>query len=258
MSSAGSARAWRLLRKPWNDFDPQGCGSGGQLLEIAALASRKGVSCYLRGVTAEANAVPDALLGKVVNLLAPTEPGDAEAPSEEHADEAVDMKMYQGFPLESLAEVREADFIRHGVAFDLILCSWTLFHLCDPLGTLEQLGGCLGPEGLLLANGAYLHIEAAGHAAGSVGAFEAFCARLAPALQCCVEGEDVQFFEEEPSDEQGLGDFQGGFEISLSLSGNASTMLSEHCAFTGEVLGQAWHLASGPQYLVAAYRLRDS
>ncbi|CAE7211479.1 unnamed protein product, partial [Symbiodinium sp. CCMP2592] len=97
-----------------------GCGSGGQLLEIYALAQRQGVPVYLRGVTAETNPVPDQLRDKVVNLLAPPE----KVVEEPLADDLVDMKLFQGFPLENLKEVDAADFIREGIEFDLILCSW--------------------------------------------------------------------------------------------------------------------------------------
>eukprot|EP00439_Symbiodinium_sp_Y106_P075747 s2723_g15.t1 len=207
-----------------------GCGSGGQLLEIYALAQREGAPVYLRGVTAETNAVPDQLRDKVVNLLAPPE-------KDPPADDPVDLKLFQGFPLENLKEVDTADFIREGIEFDLILCSWTLFHLCDPLGTLEQLYRCLAPEGLLLANGAYMHFEAPGNEEGSIPAFEAFCARLAPELQLCVEGEPVCYFAEDPDDEWGAGEYRGGFALSLAWrrgSATAPAGLSEHCLFTGQ------------------------
>ena len=44
---------------------------------------------------------------------------------------------------------------RRGRRFDVMFCSWTLFHLADPLGTLMQLRQLLAPEGAVS--------EAAGH-----------------------------------------------------------------------------------------------
>ncbi|CAE7863714.1 Slc24a1 [Symbiodinium microadriaticum] len=106
-----------------------------------------------------------------------------------------------------------------------------------------------------------MHFEAPGNEEGSIPAFEAFCARLAPELQLCVEGEPVCYVAEDPDDEWGAGDYRGGFRLSLAWrrgSATAPARLSDHCAFTGEVLDKVWCLASGQQYLVASYRLRDA
>ena len=89
--------------------------------------------------------------------------------------------------LEDLAILDGADFIHEGCYFDLILCSWTLFHLCDPLGTLLQLRGLLEPDGVLLANGVWFHVETpaggpAGLETGSAGAMKQLLDRFFPML----------------------------------------------------------------------------
>ena len=43
--------------------------------------------------------------------------------------------------------------------FDLIVCSWTLRHCADPLGTLEQYANLLRVGGVLLANQLWLPFE---------------------------------------------------------------------------------------------------
>merc|ERR1712054_189692 len=77
---------------------------------------------------------------------------------EVEGDENAPLKIYQEFPLEDLKVCHEADFVGGRVLFDLIVGSWTMLHLADPLGTLVQLYSMLAPAGILLVNFCYAHI----------------------------------------------------------------------------------------------------
>ena len=69
---------------------------------------------------------------------------------------AHDVVLLQGFPIEDVLSCGAADFVQQGTRFDLIVCSWTLRHCADPLGTLEQLANLLHVGGVLLANQVWL------------------------------------------------------------------------------------------------------
>lgn len=202
-----------------------GCGSGGQLMDLASLVEVAGGAAYLRGVTAEVNAVPPRLAGRVVRLAASgasgpaagatcagsagvrstiTEAAGGEAMQEEAEGSVVDMRIYQDFPLEGLATTA-ADFVQQGMVFDLILCSWTLFHLCDPLGTVLQLRALLDPDGAILANGAYFYVEDTPYEAGSIAAMEHFFGMLSPEVEFETIGSPMLWITEDPDDEWAAG-----------------------------------------------------
>lgn len=68
-------------------------------------------------------------------------------------------KIYHQFPLEDICACSGADFVGAQQQFDLIVASWTMLHLADPMGTLVQLYTFLAPQGILLANFCYAHIS---------------------------------------------------------------------------------------------------
>lgn len=248
--------------KPLSVLDA-GCGSGGHLVQILKLASEHGVTVFLRGLTAEKNAVAPELTGCLEELPEADMSGDAE--------DAVDaplpaVRIYYSVPLEDLAVLHGLDFIRNGELFDLILCSWTLLHLCDPLGTLLQLRSLLHPEGILLSNGLWFHVKPSGSEVeeGSMEAMQQLLARLPPSLQHDFQGEDVRWVPVDPEDQWSDGEFQGGFKVSICWLGGsapAQEVVSDAATVasfvrTGDaVLDKLWHLESGPQYQVAAYEL---
>eukprot|EP00933_Yihiella_yeosuensis_P046914 TRINITY_DN42535_c0_g1_i1.p1 TRINITY_DN42535_c0_g1~~TRINITY_DN42535_c0_g1_i1.p1 ORF type:complete len:307 (-),score=59.33 TRINITY_DN42535_c0_g1_i1:16-936(-) len=236
-----------------------GCGSAGLLLQIAKMVEERGISAYLRGVTAERNEIQSELQGKVTSMHKDGSTQMSRVMSND--EQLVDLHVYQGFPLESLLEVMHADFVKENQLFDLILCSWTLFHLCDPLSTLLQLKAVLDPGGVMLANGAYFHVDCDGFEAGSVDAMKTFFKRISPDLKLCITGEPVRYVAEDPEDEWGSGEYMGGYQISLQWGGADSAPLmaaneaAEKCEFEDKLMDKVWHLASGPQYSVAAYRI---
>lgn len=162
---------------------------------------------------------------------------------------------------QDLVSCEAADFVRDGRRFDVIFCSWTLFHLADPLGTLMQLRQVLAPEGVLLVNGAYIHFEHPKHDLedqNTMDLFGLFCQQLAEhGLQCSVDGGPVQWIATSEDD----GEYQGGYDISLRWQGNGESWreveeaVMKICRFSGKVLDKVWYLTSGPQYQVASYHL---
>lgn len=210
------------------------------------------VPCYLRGLTAE------RILDRCAEELRPhVRSLDAES----SGSPGLEVKIYQGFPPEDLVSCEAADFVRDGRRFDVIFCSWTLFHLADPLGTLMQLRQVLAPEGVLLVNGAYIHFEHPKHDLedqNTMDLFGLFCQQLAEhGLQCSVDGGPVQWIATSEDD----GEYQGGYDISLRWQGNGESWreveeaVMKICRFSGKVLDKVWYLTSGPQYQVASYHL---
>lgn len=248
-----------------------GCGSAGLLAILQEEAENDGVRLYLRGVTAERSETPRRLKPYVVLLpaaAADDRSGGAQVVGASadlaEGEGGADIRIYQRFPLEHLATATAADFVEEGRPFDLILCSWTLFHLCDPLGALLQMRALLDRQGTLLVNGVYFHFEGASCEGGGVDAMKLFLAQLGPEVECDIQGEPVRWIPDDPSDksEWAAGDFRGGFQISLRWNGDGRPS-EDVCAevaglfqYTGRVVDKVWHLASGSQYSVAAYSLQ--
>jgi hypothetical protein len=57
-----------------------------------------------------------------------------------------DLKVYGNFECEHILKSK-ADFIQNSIKFDLIVASWTIFHLCDPFGCVIQLYELLSKNG---------------------------------------------------------------------------------------------------------------
>ncbi|CAK9048667.1 unnamed protein product [Durusdinium trenchii] len=233
-----------------------GCGCGGQLLELAHLAEARHSPALLRGLTAEQiqHRCAVKLQPRVISF-----PGGCK---NEVADaDLIDLLIYQGFPLEDIT-LADVDFVKEGQLFDLILCSWTLFHLCDPLGTLLQLRQFLDREGVMLVNGAYLHFELPSPPQNPepMDLFRRFCEELRSyGVETCVTGGPIRWLQGEGED----GDYVGGYEISMQWLGNEKRVseierrVFEICGFSSQaVLDKVWCLASGPQYCVSSYELR--
>merc|ERR1711988_404359 len=125
-----------------------GSGKGDFLVEVEQIATAEGLGVYLRGVTAGYECTETTVERGACCPYGDAEAGDANLP----------LKVYHQFPAEDIASCHEADFISEGRRFDLIVASWTMLHLADPLGTLVQLYGLLGHRGVLLVNFCYAHI----------------------------------------------------------------------------------------------------
>jgi len=246
-----------------------GCGSGGQLAEIAELMSKLSLPVYLRGVTAERSEVVPSLQAFAFELPLPSDTvtcsdngGQIDFAKQcisTTIGTSINARIYQGFPLEDIAVTGAADFIRERKQFDVILCSWTLFHLCDPLGTLLQLRCILDPDGILVANGAYFHFEGDGLEAGTVAAIKQFSSAMPSSLCCEIIGQDVKWVSEDPSDEWSPGEFHGGHTINLCWKGGGCKACEVDEAmcnlvdYTGKTLDRVWQLESGQQYAIASY-----
>eukprot|EP00435_Cladocopium_sp_Y103_P031413 s559_g7.t4 len=193
-----------------------GCGCGGQLLQILHTARERGVPCYLRGLTAE------RIMERCAEELRPHVKSF-------DASESVSGSSTEGLE-EDLVSCEAADFVHEGRLFDVIYCSWTLFHLADPLGTLMQLRQILAPQGVLLVNGAYLHFEDPKHDLedqNTMDLFGLFCQQLAEhGLQCSVEGGPVRWIATGEDD----GEYQGGYCISLRWHSSGESW-REGCTF---------------------------
>jgi hypothetical protein len=73
----------------------------------------------------------------------------------EFAQEGITLTLLEKIEIESIDKILKP-------GFDLIVSSWTLRHLVDPLGTIWRLYNLLNPNGLLLAEGFYLYLEGDG------------------------------------------------------------------------------------------------
>merc|ERR1719164_101421 len=116
-----------------------GAGSGGFMAQARDVCARHAIPARIVGTTADSR---EAQVGRSRRWDEPRDGGGGGG---------VELDHVCGFPLEDVARCGATAF---GAArrFDLIVCSWTLIHLADPLGTLEALGALLAPGGVLLAN----------------------------------------------------------------------------------------------------------
>eukprot|EP00729_Bicosta_minor_P015081 gene15081-26335_t len=138
-------------RASFNVLDA-GAGSGDFLLDAAGAAGAAGIRFYGRGVTAGKDTAPSEVQTSQAQPEATGNDGTHAANTA--ATPTDDAALLVVFPLEELHKCGpQVDFVRDNVKFDLIVCSWTLRHLCDPLGTLELLSEMLFPDGgVLLGN----------------------------------------------------------------------------------------------------------
>eukprot|EP00927_Polykrikos_kofoidii_P043283 TRINITY_DN37339_c0_g1_i1.p1 TRINITY_DN37339_c0_g1~~TRINITY_DN37339_c0_g1_i1.p1 ORF type:complete len:309 (-),score=58.23 TRINITY_DN37339_c0_g1_i1:209-1135(-) len=237
-----------------------GCASGGFLSALCDLTSELGATAYLRGVTA-GNETNERLknvthrvveTGKDVQLLhAVCRDCTDDTPRE---NDNVDVRLYQQCLVEKLL-VAEVDFIREGQTFDLIVCSWTLLHLCDPLGTLLQLRQLLADGGILLANEFFFHVEGHGVESGSREAMDVALTRFLPSLEYEVVGEPLRWVPKDPEDDSQWadGDYQGGYRSNLRWVAMTAEQPGATVTYTGEVVDRVWQLVSGAQRMLAAY-----
>ena len=135
--------------------------------EIHGIARRDTCSVTVRGVAVKVESVAKAhnvdriyLRGTTAGYELSEESlarGNCLKYGEAAASAATDepLRIWHQFPLEEIAEC-EVDFVEE--RFDIVVGSWTMLHLADPLGTLVQLYSLLAPQGLLLLNFCYAHI----------------------------------------------------------------------------------------------------
>merc|ERR1719152_762364 len=119
-----------------------GAGSGGFMARARDVCARHGIPARIVGTTADSR---KAQVGH-------SRRWDEPLPGGGGGDRGgVELDHVCGFPLEDVARCGATAFGARR-RFDLIVCSWTLIHLADPLGTLEALCALLAPGGVLLAN----------------------------------------------------------------------------------------------------------
>lgn len=138
-----------------------GCGSGGFLSIVASQAATEaGLVLTARGLTGgrESCAVEHATPCNVAECDGDWRDQSSAVRCTGSVDEkrAHDILLLQRFPIEDVLSCGAADFVQQGQTFDLIVCSWTLRHCADPLGTLEQLANLLRVGGVILANQLWL------------------------------------------------------------------------------------------------------
>merc|ERR1719263_326896 len=195
-----------------------GAGSGGFMAQARDVCARHAIPARIVGTTADSR---EAQVGRSRRW---DEPRDGDGGG------GVELDHVCGFPLEDVARCGATAF---GAArrFDLIVCSWTLIHLADPLGTLEALCALPAPGGAPL---------------------EAFagCCRAA-GLELTVEGAELTY-----DDERG---FERGYYTAVRYvrPKRGAGAPRFRLAHTGE-LGRLHVLASGAQYSVAKYAIAPS
>ena len=138
-----------------------GCGAGAWL--VAAASSRPD-GCRACGLTGgreaqhTAEAAPDTVVidDRDDWMLDDSPVDDARVDSR--------VRVLHRFPIESawFCDGFVGDGACRPPRFDLIVCSWTLRHCADPLGTIEQLCNLLHVGGVLLANQVWLSFDSAG------------------------------------------------------------------------------------------------
>ena len=175
-----------------------------------------------------------------------------------------DSALLHRFPIEEIHQCHRHLQLAGRAAFDLIVCSWTMRHVCDPLGTLEALSELLAPGGTLLANQLYAPVLSANSAGGTATSTDsqsrsASVQRLRKTLESgnsldfavdvSVQGEEPRYGEQE---------LKGGFDICVKIKryqtsgpGVGVQFSAQH---TGRVTGPLGAvLRSGGQYLMAEY-----
>ena len=181
------------------------------------------------------------------------------------------VRILHRFPIESVLSCGSFAGVNNGSPppkFDLIVCSWTLRHCADPLGTIEQLCNLLCLGGILLANQIWLPFEGNSGQWDDLGAFrEAINALSEPSCQSGVSVE-LAIEGDETRNLKGVGaveDSGKGYVTALRCTRlTASTPVRfSHVEFTGEVSGPMSldaeqsanvSLMGGPSYAVARYR----
>ena len=208
-----------------------GAGSGGFMAQARDVCARHAIPARIVGTTADSR---KAQVGR-------SRRWDEPLPGGGGGDRGgVELDHVCGFPLEDVARCGATAFGARR-RFDLIVCSWTLIHLADPLGTLEALCALLAPGGVLLANEACADVGSGG---ATLAAFVGCC--RAAGLDVAVEGAELTY-----DDARG---FEHGYctAVRYVRPKRGGGALRFPLAHTGE-LGRLHVLASGAQYSVAKY-----
>lgn len=222
-----------------------GSGSGGFLLQATELCIQHEKRLFGRGLSG----------GKEVASSIPVwdcEDWISTMALEQHQDEP--LELLHRFPIERIHEVV------HSSKFDLIVCSWTMRHLCDPLGTLEALSQLLAPDGVLVANQIYAPVIRSGGAPNVELLVEAIRSGSNDQydVKCALEGEPLRYGED---------GIEGGFELFVTIvrikkhSACNSEGVRFNVEYTGRVVGplegpdSGAVLKGGGQYMMAEYQL---
>merc|ERR1719263_798940 len=216
-----------------------GAGSGGFMARARDVCARHAIPARIVGTTADSR---KAQVGRSRRWDEPL-PGDGGGDRG-----GVELDHVCGFPLEDVARCGATAFGARR-RFDLIVCSWTLIHLADPLGTLEALCALLAPGGVLLANEACADVGPPARGGAPLEAFAGCC--RAAGLELAVEGAELTY-----DDERG---FERGYYTAVRYvrPKRGAGAPRFRLAHTGE-LGQLHVLASGAQYSVAKYAIAPS
>ena len=140
-----------------------GCGSGGFLATVATEAAADAGNIVLRayGLTGgreSCGVVEGATIAECDDWRSSSS-GTVRLTGSYDAASKRDVVLLQRFPIEDVLNCDAASFVHVCERFDLIVCSWTLRHCADPLGTLEQYANLLRVGGVLLANQFWLPFE---------------------------------------------------------------------------------------------------
>mmetsp|Transcript_42849 Transcript_42849/g.82013 ORF Transcript_42849/g.82013 Transcript_42849/m.82013 type:complete len:896 (+) Transcript_42849:82-2769(+) len=128
-----------------------GCGAGAFLHECASDVSVTSKKFLFRGITGS-----DEVSTKVRRKLGDVDPAALERAITdwlEKRTDCIDLKIYEHVSIEDIEHSSNVlDFVESATRFDLIFCSWTALHVCDPFGLLVQLYDMLDVDGIVVTN----------------------------------------------------------------------------------------------------------
>eukprot|EP00927_Polykrikos_kofoidii_P039369 TRINITY_DN33775_c0_g1_i1.p1 TRINITY_DN33775_c0_g1~~TRINITY_DN33775_c0_g1_i1.p1 ORF type:complete len:905 (+),score=163.00 TRINITY_DN33775_c0_g1_i1:40-2715(+) len=128
-----------------------GCGAGAFLHECASDVSVTSKKFLFRGITGS-----DEVSNKVREELGDVDPAALERAITnclETRTDCIDLKIYEHVCIEDLEQSSSVlDFVESATRFNVIFCSWTALHLCDPFGLLVQLYDLLDVDGIVVTN----------------------------------------------------------------------------------------------------------
>lgn len=128
-----------------------GCGAGAFLHECASDVSKTSKKFFFRGITGS-----DEVSEEVRREVGDVDPAALERAITnrlENRTDRIDLKIYEHVCIEDLEHSSSVlDFVESATRFDLIFCSWTALHLCDPFGLLVQLYDMLDVNGIVVVN----------------------------------------------------------------------------------------------------------
>ena len=201
-----------------------GAGSGFYLAVAATVAQGNGLGFFARGLTGgyEAASSPrveeEACSQGIIASLAGASRGATER--------LEDMKLLQGCRLEQPLPGLDDENDR----FDLIVSSWTLRHLADPCGAIEQWANLLRVGGQLICNQVYLSfLSKSGRWDDQEAFLKGLSAMSSDALDIQVDIQGCPFSLDDTE--------TSGFDIALCCERRAPTPILFPVSFTGLISG---------------------